>query len=173
MNACNRWEGVDVGESLPEGSQVVSGILGKGLGKRPNINSTKKKNKKHYTFEAANNSQDQCDEMINVEVDHIDNEPPHLKAPVLNETIHDETPPASSQNIQGFQERETIKHDTMGQDMTDIMPDPEPKVSSSANVQEVFLSIREEFGDILNCHSNITQESLKSGFANISSIYKN
>ncbi|MBW0591500.1 hypothetical protein O181_131215 [Austropuccinia psidii MF-1] len=101
--------------------------------------------------------------MINVEVDHIDNEPlhmesfpilnetihdeaPHTESPlILNETIHDETPPASPQNIQAFQERETIKHDTMGQDMTDIIPDPEPKVSSSANFQGIFLCRMEEF----------------------------
>ncbi|MBW0506735.1 hypothetical protein O181_046450 [Austropuccinia psidii MF-1] len=111
--------------------------------------------------------------MINVEVDHIDNEPPHTESPpVLGETIHDATPLSSSRNIQGFQERETIKHDTMGQDMTDIMPDPEPKVTFSANLQGIFLSIIEEFGNILNCHSNITQESLKRGLDNISSIYK-
>ena len=55
-----------------------------------------------------------------------------------DETIHDETPPASPQNFQAFQERETIKHDTMAQDMTDIIPDPEPKVSLSANFQGIF-----------------------------------
>ncbi|MBW0524042.1 hypothetical protein O181_063757 [Austropuccinia psidii MF-1] len=82
-----------------------------------------------------------------------------LKAPpILNETSHDETPPASPQNIEAFQERETIKHDTMGQDMTDITPDPEPKVSSSANFQGIFLSRIEECGYIFNYHSNITQE---------------
>ncbi|MBW0486315.1 hypothetical protein O181_026030 [Austropuccinia psidii MF-1] len=32
----------EVGVSLPEGSQVVIGVPGKGLGKRPNINATKK-----------------------------------------------------------------------------------------------------------------------------------
>ncbi|MBW0552977.1 hypothetical protein O181_092692 [Austropuccinia psidii MF-1] len=61
----------------------------------------------------------------------------------------------------------------MGQDMTDIMPDPEPKVSSSTNLQGIFLSCIEEFGDILNDHSNITQESWKRGLDNINSIYKN
>ncbi|MBW0552031.1 hypothetical protein O181_091746 [Austropuccinia psidii MF-1] len=104
---------VEVGESLPEGSQVVIGFPGKGLGKRPNIHATKKTNKKHCTFEAAKDSRDQGDEMINVEVGHIDNqplhtesppilnetihdEPPHTESPpILNETIHDETPPAS------------------------------------------------------------------------------
>ncbi|MBW0526193.1 hypothetical protein O181_065908 [Austropuccinia psidii MF-1] len=112
--------------------------------------------------------------MINVEVDHIDNEPPHTeKPPILNETIHDETPPTSPQDIQAFQERETIKHDTMGQDLTDMMTDPEPEVSSSANVKGIFLSCIEEFGDILNYHSNITQESWKRGLDNINSIYKN
>ncbi|MBW0539270.1 hypothetical protein O181_078985 [Austropuccinia psidii MF-1] len=97
--------------------------------------------------------------MINVEVDHIENEPPHTESPlILNETIHDETPPASPQNIQAFQERETIKHDTMGQDMTDIIPDPELEVSSSTNFQGIFLSRIDEFGEILDYHSNITQE---------------
>ncbi|MBW0486562.1 hypothetical protein O181_026277, partial [Austropuccinia psidii MF-1] len=52
----------------------------KGLGKRPNINATKKK-KRHRTFESAKDSQDQGDEMINVEVDHIDNEPLHTEPP--------------------------------------------------------------------------------------------
>ncbi|MBW0564558.1 hypothetical protein O181_104273 [Austropuccinia psidii MF-1] len=112
--------------------------------------------------------------MINVEVDYIDNETPHTESlPILNETIHDETPLASCQNIQSFQERETIKNDTMGQDMTDMKPDPEPKVSSSPNVQGIFLSCIEEFGDILTYNSNITQESWKRGVDNINSIYKN
>ncbi|MBW0508988.1 hypothetical protein O181_048703 [Austropuccinia psidii MF-1] len=61
----------------------------------------------------------------------------------------------------------------MGQDMTDIMPDLEPKVSSSANFQEIFSSHIEEFGDILNYHSNNTQQSWKRGLNNINSIYKN
>ncbi|MBW0497534.1 hypothetical protein O181_037249 [Austropuccinia psidii MF-1] len=69
----------------------------KGLGKRPNINATKKTNKKCCTFEAENVSWDQGDDMINVEVDHIDNEPPHTESPpILNEKIHDETPPSCS-----------------------------------------------------------------------------
>ncbi|MBW0479164.1 hypothetical protein O181_018879 [Austropuccinia psidii MF-1] len=76
---------------------------------------------------------------------------------ILNEAIHDETPHASPQNIQAFQEWDTIKHDTMGQDMMDIMPDPEAKVSSSPNVQGISLSCIEEFGDIFNYHSNIPQ----------------
>ncbi|MBW0537203.1 hypothetical protein O181_076918 [Austropuccinia psidii MF-1] len=136
--------------------------------KRPNINATKNTNKKRHTFEAAKYAQDQGDYMINVEVDHLDNEPPHTESPPrLNETIHDEAPPASPQNIQAFQERETIKHD-----MTDIMPDPEPTVSSSANFQVILLSRIEEFGEILNYHSNITQESWKRGLDNIKSIYK-
>ncbi|MBW0482545.1 hypothetical protein O181_022260 [Austropuccinia psidii MF-1] len=126
---------VEVGESLPEGSRVVIGVPGKGLGKRPNINATKQTNKKRCTFEAANNAWDQGDDMINVDVDHIDNEPPHTESPPYSmKKIHDETPLSSPQNIQAFQERETIKHDTMGQDMTDTMPDPEPKVSYSLNV---------------------------------------
>ncbi|MBW0542338.1 hypothetical protein O181_082053 [Austropuccinia psidii MF-1] len=98
--------------------------------------------------------------MINVYVDHIDNEPLHTESPaILNEAIHDETPLASPQDIQAFQEREAIKHDTMGQDMTDTMPEPEPKVSSSPNVQGIFLSHIEEFGEILTYHCNLTQES--------------
>ncbi|MBW0511163.1 hypothetical protein O181_050878 [Austropuccinia psidii MF-1] len=77
---------------------------------------------------------------INVEGDKIDNEPPHTEfPPILNEKIHDETPPVSPLNNKAFQERETIKNDTMGQDRTDIRPDHEPKVSSSANVQGIFL----------------------------------
>ncbi|MBW0512856.1 hypothetical protein O181_052571 [Austropuccinia psidii MF-1] len=92
---------------------------------------------------------------------------------ILNETIHDEPPPASPRNIQASQERETIKHDTMGQDMTDIIPNTEPKVSSSANFQGIFLSRMEEFGDILNYHSNITQQSWKRVLDNINRIYKN
>ncbi|MBW0516686.1 hypothetical protein O181_056401 [Austropuccinia psidii MF-1] len=191
MPAYNIWTGVEVGESLPEGSQVVIGIPGRGLGKRTNIHATKKTNKKRCTFEAEKDSRDQGDEMINVEVGHIDNQPPHNKSPpilnetihdepphtesppILNETIHDETPPASPQNIQAFQERETIKHDTMGQDMTDIIRDPEPKVSSSANFQGIFLSPMEEFGGILNYYSNITQQSGKRGLDNINRIDKN
>ncbi|MBW0480066.1 hypothetical protein O181_019781 [Austropuccinia psidii MF-1] len=134
----------------------------------------KKSNKKCHTFEAAKDSRDQGDEMINVDVDHIDNEPPHTESPPkLNEAIHDETPLASPQNIQAIQEMETIKHDTMGQDMTDIMPEPELEVSSSTNFQGIFLSCIEEFGDILNYHSNITQESWKRGIDNINSIYHN
>ncbi|MBW0485506.1 hypothetical protein O181_025221 [Austropuccinia psidii MF-1] len=96
-----------------------------------------------------------------------------LKTPILNEAIHDETPPTSPQNIEAFQEREIIKHDTMGQDMTDIVPDPEPEVSYSANFQGIFLSRIEEFGEILNYHSNITQQSWERGLDNINSIYKN
>ncbi|MBW0593436.1 hypothetical protein O181_133151 [Austropuccinia psidii MF-1] len=169
MAAYNIWAGVEVGESLPEGSGVVIEVPGKGLGKKPNINCTKKTNRKRHTFEAR----DQGDNMINVEVDHIYNEPPHTESPpILNETIHDETPPASPQNIQAFQERETIKNDTMGQDRTNMMPDPEPKVSSSPDVQGIFLSHIEEFGEILNSHSNITQESWKRGLDNINSVYK-
>ncbi|MBW0466920.1 hypothetical protein O181_006635 [Austropuccinia psidii MF-1] len=92
-------------------------------------------NQKPCTFEAAKDSWIQGDEIINVDVDHIDNEPPHTESPpILNEAIHNETLLAFLQIIQAFQERETIKHDTMVQDMTDMIPDPEPKVSSSPNV---------------------------------------
>ncbi|MBW0488490.1 hypothetical protein O181_028205 [Austropuccinia psidii MF-1] len=164
---------VEVGESEPEGSQVVIGVPGKGIGKRPNINSTKQTNRKCGTFKAAKDFQDKGDDMINFEVDHIDNEPLHTEIPLkMKETVYDGTPPASPQNIEAFQERETIEHDTMGQHMTDIMPDPEPKVSSSANFQRIFLSCIEEFGEILNYHSSITQKSWKRGLDNINSIYK-
>ncbi|MBW0532468.1 hypothetical protein O181_072183 [Austropuccinia psidii MF-1] len=100
MAAYNIWEGVGMGESLPEGSRVVIGISGKGLGKRPNIHATIKTNKKRHTFEAAKDSLDQGDEMINVEVGHIDNQPPHTEStPILNETIHDEPPHTESPPI--------------------------------------------------------------------------
>ncbi|MBW0504232.1 hypothetical protein O181_043947 [Austropuccinia psidii MF-1] len=39
---------VEVGESLPEGSQVVIEVPGKCLGKRPDINATKKQQKTPY-----------------------------------------------------------------------------------------------------------------------------
>ncbi|MBW0592538.1 hypothetical protein O181_132253 [Austropuccinia psidii MF-1] len=61
----------------------------------------------------------------------------------------------------------------MGRDMTDIIPDPEPEVSSSANSQGIFLSRMEEFAGILNYHSKITQHSWNRGLDNINSIYKN
>ncbi|MBW0469259.1 hypothetical protein O181_008974 [Austropuccinia psidii MF-1] len=138
--------GIEV-ESLAHESNPDPPVLPQRIRKRPNINATKKTNKNHSTFEGAKDAWDQGDDMINVEVDHIDNEHSHTEStPILNETIHDENPPASPQNIQAFQERETIKHDTMGQDMTDIMPDPEPKVPSSTNFQGIFLSCIEEFG---------------------------
>ncbi|MBW0557701.1 hypothetical protein O181_097416 [Austropuccinia psidii MF-1] len=81
MASYNIWAGVEVGESLPEGSRVVIGIPGKGLQKRPNIHATKKTNKNLWTFEAAKDSPNQGDEMINVEVGHIDNKPPHTESP--------------------------------------------------------------------------------------------
>ncbi|MBW0494486.1 hypothetical protein O181_034201 [Austropuccinia psidii MF-1] len=100
-------------------------------------------------------------------------EAPHIESPPIpNETIHDATPPVSPRNIQAFQERETIKHNTMGRDMTDIFPDPEPR-STSANFQGIFLSRMEECAGILNYHSNITQQKWKRGLENIKSIYKN
>ncbi|MBW0529122.1 hypothetical protein O181_068837 [Austropuccinia psidii MF-1] len=62
----------------------------------------------------------------------------------------------------------------MGQeDITVVMPEHDPAVSTSANVQGIFLSRIEEFGDISNYHSIITQESWKRGLDNINSIYKN
>ncbi|MBW0563599.1 hypothetical protein O181_103314 [Austropuccinia psidii MF-1] len=159
MASYNIWAGVEVGESLPEGSQVVIVFPGKGLGKRPNVNSTKKTNKKCHTFEAEKDSQDQGDDMINGEVDHIDNEPPHTESPPYSMKQFMMKPLPPPQNIQAFQERETIKHDTMDQDMTEIMPDPEPKVSSSANFKGIFSSCIEDFRDFLDYHFNITQQS--------------
>ncbi|MBW0548207.1 hypothetical protein O181_087922 [Austropuccinia psidii MF-1] len=92
----NIWLGVEVGESSPEGSQVVIGVPGKCLGKRPNVNATKKNNKRHHTFEATKDCWDQGDEIINVEVYHNHNEFLHTETPpVLNETIHAESPPTS------------------------------------------------------------------------------
>ncbi|MBW0557156.1 hypothetical protein O181_096871 [Austropuccinia psidii MF-1] len=61
----------------------------------------------------------------------------------------------------------------MGRDMTDIIPDAEPEVSSAANFQGIFLSRMEEFAGILNYHSNISQQSWKRGLDNINRIYKN
>ncbi|MBW0564468.1 hypothetical protein O181_104183 [Austropuccinia psidii MF-1] len=81
MAAYSIWAGVEVGESVPEGSQVVIEVQGKQLGKRPIVNATKSTNKKCRTFEAAKDAWDQGDDMINVEVDHIDNEPPHTESP--------------------------------------------------------------------------------------------
>ncbi|MBW0483860.1 hypothetical protein O181_023575 [Austropuccinia psidii MF-1] len=97
MAANNIWAGVKVGESLPEGSRVVIGIPGKGLGKRQSIHATKKTNSKCHTFEAAKDSPNQGDEIINVEVGHIDNQPLHTGSlPILNETIHYEPPHTES-----------------------------------------------------------------------------
>ncbi|MBW0564025.1 hypothetical protein O181_103740 [Austropuccinia psidii MF-1] len=101
MAAYHIWIGVEAGESLPEGYQVVIGVPGKELEKRPNINAPKKTNKKHCTFEATNDSRDQGDDMINAEVDHISNKRLHTESPpILNETIpdeplHTESPPCS------------------------------------------------------------------------------
>ncbi|MBW0508473.1 hypothetical protein O181_048188 [Austropuccinia psidii MF-1] len=72
---------VEVGESVPEGSQVVIEVTGKQLGKITIINSTKNTNKKPHTFDAAKDARDQGYDMINVEVDHIDNEPPPTESP--------------------------------------------------------------------------------------------
>ncbi|MBW0558119.1 hypothetical protein O181_097834 [Austropuccinia psidii MF-1] len=69
----------------------------KGSGKGPNIPATKKPNKKRCTFEAAKDSWDQGNEIINVEVGHIDNQPAHTESPPnFNETIHDEPPNTES-----------------------------------------------------------------------------
>ncbi|MBW0582564.1 hypothetical protein O181_122279 [Austropuccinia psidii MF-1] len=60
---------------------MVIGVPGKGLGKRLNINATKKTNKERHTFEGTQDAQDQADDMINVEVDNIRNEPLHTESP--------------------------------------------------------------------------------------------
>ncbi|MBW0486601.1 hypothetical protein O181_026316 [Austropuccinia psidii MF-1] len=84
-----------------------------------------------------------------------------------------ETPPTSPQNIQAFQEREEIKDDKVGQEnITVIIPEPDPEASTSTNAQGIFLYHIEEFGDILNYHSTIAEESWKRGLNNINSIYK-
>ncbi|MBW0465102.1 hypothetical protein O181_004817 [Austropuccinia psidii MF-1] len=71
----------------------------------------------------------ECDKIINLEV----NEGPPA------DKLYDETLPASPQNIQASQERDKLKHDTMGQDMSDRMPEPEPEVSTSLMIK-YFLS---------------------------------
>ncbi|MBW0489263.1 hypothetical protein O181_028978 [Austropuccinia psidii MF-1] len=78
----SRELGIEV-ESLAHESNPDPPVLPecKGLGKRPNINATKKTNKKHHTFEATKDPWDHGDDMINVEVDHIDNEPLHTESP--------------------------------------------------------------------------------------------
>ncbi|MBW0474689.1 hypothetical protein O181_014404 [Austropuccinia psidii MF-1] len=83
-----------VHQNIAEAMSLLKMYLNrKGLGKRPNIHATKKTNKKRHTFEAKKDSHDQGDEMINVEVGHIDNQPLHTESPpILNETIHDEPP---------------------------------------------------------------------------------
>ncbi|MBW0498450.1 hypothetical protein O181_038165 [Austropuccinia psidii MF-1] len=81
MAAYNIWECLEVAQSPPEESEVVIGVPGKGLGKRPNINATKKTNNKRGNFEATKDSRDQGDGMINVEVDYIYNEPLHTQSP--------------------------------------------------------------------------------------------
>ncbi|MBW0534280.1 hypothetical protein O181_073995 [Austropuccinia psidii MF-1] len=97
MASYNIWAGVEVGESLPEGFQVVIGFPCKGLGKRPNIHAIKKS----LTFEDTKYSWEKGDEMINVEVGHIDNQPLHTESPpILNETIHDEPPHTESPHTQ-------------------------------------------------------------------------
>ncbi|MBW0525096.1 hypothetical protein O181_064811 [Austropuccinia psidii MF-1] len=69
-----------VGQKIAEAMSLLKLDLNrKGLGKRPNIPSTKKTNKKCCTFAAAKYSQDQGDEIINVEVGHSDNQPPHTQ----------------------------------------------------------------------------------------------
>ncbi|MBW0556304.1 hypothetical protein O181_096019 [Austropuccinia psidii MF-1] len=101
---------VEVGESLPEGSQVVIGVPGEGLEKRPNVNAIKKNNKRHCTFEASKDSWDQGDDIINVEVDHNDNKHPHTETPpVLNETIYDETPPPLPKIFKHFKKGRKLK----------------------------------------------------------------
>ncbi|MBW0530769.1 hypothetical protein O181_070484 [Austropuccinia psidii MF-1] len=57
--------------------------------------------------------------------------------------------------------------------MNNIVPQPEPKVSTSANDQGYFLSRIAELGESLSYNSNITQESFNRVIDNINNIYKN
>ncbi|MBW0556262.1 hypothetical protein O181_095977 [Austropuccinia psidii MF-1] len=98
-----------------------------------------KNNKKCCTFETEKDSLYQGDDIFNLEVNHNDDEGPQAKIPLaLNETIHNETTPFSPQRIKESQEHEKCKNDAMGQDMSDIIPAPVPKVSTSANYQEII-----------------------------------
>ncbi|MBW0531437.1 hypothetical protein O181_071152 [Austropuccinia psidii MF-1] len=172
MAAYNIWIGVEVGEFLPEGSQVVIGVPDKGLGKRPNIHATKKPTKNAVPLRRQKipgiKVMKQSMLIWTILIMNLC----ILKAPPYSMKQSIMKPLFPPQNIQAFQEREKIKHDTMGQDITDIMPYPEPKVSSSPNVQGILLSCIEELGDILPYHFNINQESWKRGLANINRIYK-
>ncbi|MBW0486836.1 hypothetical protein O181_026551 [Austropuccinia psidii MF-1] len=77
------------------------------------MNVTKKQKK--CTFEATKDSLDEVVDIIDLEVDHNDNEGPQAEtAKALKKTIQNETPPSSPQNIQASQENEKLKHDTMG-----------------------------------------------------------
>ncbi|MBW0539046.1 hypothetical protein O181_078761 [Austropuccinia psidii MF-1] len=112
--------------------------------------------------------------MINVEVGHTDNQPPHTESPPysMKQSMMKPLPPLV-EIFKPFKKGRQLIHDTMGQDMTDIIPDPESKVSSSASFEGIFLSRMEELGDTLNYHSNITQQSWKRELDNINRIYKN
>ncbi|MBW0464240.1 hypothetical protein O181_003955 [Austropuccinia psidii MF-1] len=81
----------------------------------------------NHIIEATKDSLDQGDDIINLEADHNDNEGPKA-----------ETPATSPQNIQTSKESKNLKNDAMGQDMNDIVPEPEPKVSTSTNYQEII-----------------------------------
>ncbi|MBW0512615.1 hypothetical protein O181_052330 [Austropuccinia psidii MF-1] len=87
-----RWEKIQKGSKIPdyvcnkitqEMTLLKMDLSCKGLGKRPNINSTKKPNKKCRTFEATKDSWDQGNEIINLEVRNNDNEPPQAETPCL------------------------------------------------------------------------------------------
>ncbi|MBW0468514.1 hypothetical protein O181_008229 [Austropuccinia psidii MF-1] len=133
------------GKVSPKKSQVVIGFPGEGLRKRPNMNVTKK-NKKCHNFEAERDSLKQGDYSVNSEVENNNNEGPQT-----------ETSLTSTKNIQASQESEKLKNDTMDQDMSDIVLEPEPKLSTSASDEGRFLPCIEEFEEILNYHFNITK----------------
>ncbi|MBW0498151.1 hypothetical protein O181_037866 [Austropuccinia psidii MF-1] len=105
------------------------GAPGKGSGKTPNIYLTKKNNKKHRNFDSSKDSLHQGDYIINLEVDHNDNEDLKTKTPLeLNCTIQDKTLLAPPQTNQESHESVMLKNDTMGGDMTELIPETEPEV---------------------------------------------
>ncbi|MBW0484741.1 hypothetical protein O181_024456 [Austropuccinia psidii MF-1] len=113
----------------------------------------------------------QCNDVINIEVDHNYNEDQQIETHLaLKECIQAETPPSSLEDTQECQENEKLKNDTMGEDITDIISEPEPEESTSANDQGMFSACIPDFGNILNYYSNITQESWKVGLDDINSI---
>ncbi|MBW0500019.1 hypothetical protein O181_039734 [Austropuccinia psidii MF-1] len=80
-----------VHQKIAEAMSLLKMDLNRKIRKKTKYTCNQKNNKKSHTFEAAKDSWYQGDPMINVEVDHIDNECPNTEPPpILNETIHDE-----------------------------------------------------------------------------------